>query len=61
MASGGLEVAQHRLELEPIIRSIISEHTRRKGCAWEDNAVENILRGLGDLVESQEICREQSW
>jgi len=54
------EVAQHRAELEPIIKAIMAEHTKRKGCTWEDNAVDLILCDIAMVVEQYERCHQHA-
>ena len=54
MADG--EVERHHHELRPIIETIMSEHTARKGCTWKPGAVAAILCDLAQAFERQEIC-----
>jgi len=56
-SASGIEVRNHRAELEPILRQIMHEHTARKGCEWRPMAIEDILCDLEKSFERQEICK----
>lgn len=55
-ANVGYEVSRRKDELTAILRSIMAEHTARKGCAWKPGAIDAILCDLSKAVERQEMC-----